>query len=157
VREQVMQELLCELRPSRMTRIMANTKRFDLRTTLALSDQLDEIHVNRAEPKSNFAIGEVVLPHSPEPLVEAERLDLRLRVDKPVSPLAKGPGITVAKRVLVGKLQADTSRLPLDVRQCRQHAARKDTALDEVRALPICGITALGNGDDLRDGNAAIG
>ena len=29
-------------------------------------------------------------------------------------------------------------------------------ALDEVRALPICRITLLGNGDDLQNGNAAI-
>jgi hypothetical protein len=37
---------------------------------LLLSDQLNEIHINRAEPESNFAIGEVVVPHPSEALVE---------------------------------------------------------------------------------------
>src|SRR4051794_37443209 len=50
---------------------------------LVLSNELDEIHINRAEPESNLAIGEVVLPHPPEALVETQRLDLRLRLDKP--------------------------------------------------------------------------
>lgn len=41
-----------------------------------LAGQLEEVHIDCTEPKSNFAIGEVVLPHASKALIETERLNL---------------------------------------------------------------------------------
>src|SRR4029453_1377717 len=77
-------------------------------------------------------------------------------MNKPASPLPKGPGIAIAKRLLMDKLQAGTSRLPFDARRCRQHPTWKNMALNEVWAAPICRIAALINGNDLKHSDAAI-
>src|SRR5580700_10501290 len=99
--------------------------------------ELEKADVHGGGAEADLAIGQIILPHAPETVVESEFLDARPGVQESVAPFAQCPGIAVAEHLVMHKLEAGARRFPRNDRRGRQHAAGKDVTLDEVRTLAV--------------------
>src|SRR5579863_1049488 len=96
-----------------------------------------ETNIERSRAESGLAIGEVIIPHAPEPRVEAELGDPRPRDLETLRPFRERTCIARSEMLDMLQNQARALHMALNQRRCQQHAAGKDIALDEVGVAAI--------------------
>src|SRR5262249_18873666 len=96
-------------------------------------------HVDISGEKSGLAIGEIILPQPPEPLVETKRLEVRPSVAEVISPGRKRLGIILPEDALADDRHAKAFAERFEDLRRGQHAAGKDIALDKVD-FPTIGL-----------------
>src|SRR5215470_8389322 len=99
------------------------------------SCQFREYHlpdVDVARQKSGLAIGEVVFPQPPKPLIKTHRDQSRPGCSKTVAPHRKGAGIVLWEDSFGGQWHAKSIAECLENRGRWQHPSGKDVASNEI-------------------------
>src|ERR1700738_5138766 len=114
---------------------------------------LADVDVSRQE--SGLAISEVVFPQPPEPIVEAERLEVRPGRAKVISPGDECLGIILPENALANDGNAEPLAQRFQHLRRGQHSTGKNVALDEIDFAAVGLEQAILNGDGLNAGKAA--
>ena len=112
-------------------------------------------HVDISRQESGLAISEVVFPQPPEPVVEAERHQIRPGRAEIISPDRKRLGIILPENAFADDGNAEPLAERFQHLRRGQHAARENVALDEIDLAPIGLEQAVLDGDGLNAGEAA--
>src|SRR5689334_1054857 len=116
-------------------------------------DDLADVDIARQE--SGFAVGEIVLPQPPEPVVEAKRNQVRPRFAEIISPGRERLGIILSKDVLANDRHTKGLAELLQHLRRGQHAAGENVALDEIHVAPVGREKLVLDRDGLDAGEAA--
>src|SRR5690348_17012155 len=116
-------------------------------------DDLADVDIPRQE--SGLAVGEIVLPQAPEPVVEAKRHQVRPRLAEIISPCRERLGIILSKDAFANDRHAKGLAELLEHLRRRQHAARENVALDEIHVAPVAREKLVLDSDGLDAGEPA--